>query len=544
MNIHFEKAHISQIDTIFSWLTEPYVQEFWDNTQSHKDDILNFVNGRKEPSNYCGGKYVYWVASCDDHPFAMIMTIRETTADHINDLKLNHLSKTGHTYGIDYMIGDKNYFGKGYGDKTLVAFLEFFRKDFDPKADRFIIDPASDNPRAKHVYMKAGFKHIADFIMGGDCSGAGKLHHLLIKRFAPNVRLLPATIADYPTIQNMARFYVYDRTSYMGWECPESGLFECIDFKHYFERLDEKAFLIRVSDEIAGFVLLDKMRLLEPVDWNMGEFFVLAKFQGQGIARMVAREIFKEHPGKWSIAVMPENIKAVKFWRKIIVEVSGGDFSEVFKTEDELRSIENPDPYAMNVFTFETYEKAIKERIHLAQRVTDVFVRALDLTDIPLIVEAFNNANWPKPPSIFETYFQEQLNSSRLTWVAYKNNQIAGYVTLKWVSQYAPFAIATIPEIMDLNVLPFFRKAGIGSLLLNHAEKAAATKSTIVGLGVGLYGGFDGGYGAAQKLYVNRGYIPNGKGVTYNYQDAIPGNKYPLDDDLVLWFTKKLEIMS
>lgn len=26
-----------------------------------------------------------------------------------------------------------------------------------------------------------------------------------------SVRLLPATIADYPTIQNMARFYVYDR---------------------------------------------------------------------------------------------------------------------------------------------------------------------------------------------------------------------------------------------------------------------------------------------------------------------------------------------
>lgn len=184
MNIHFEKANMNHIDIIFGWLAEPYVQEFWDNTQGHKDDILNFVNGRKEPSHYCGGKYVYWIAICNDHPFAMLMTIRETAADHINDIKLNHLSKTGHTYGIDYMIGDKNYFGKGYGDKTLMKFLDFFRKDFDSKADRFIIDPASDNPRAKHVYMKAGFKHIDDFVMGGDCSGAGKLHHLLIKEFA------------------------------------------------------------------------------------------------------------------------------------------------------------------------------------------------------------------------------------------------------------------------------------------------------------------------------------------------------------------------
>ena len=50
-----------------------------------------------------------------------------------------------------------------------------------------------------------------------------------------------------------------------------------------------------------------------------------------------------------------------------------------------------------------------------------------------------------------------------------------------------------------------------------------------------------GGYGAAQRLYIKRGYIPDGKGVTYNYEPTIPGNSYPLDDELVLWFTKKLK---
>jgi predicted acetyltransferase len=168
------------------------------------------------------------------------------------------------------------------------------------------------------------------------------------------IRLLPATIADYPIIQNMARFYVYDRTAHMGWECPENGLFECIDFKHYFENHGEKAFLIRVSDEIAGFALLDKMPLLEPVDWNMGEFFVLAKFQGQGVASTVAQKIFKEHLGKWHVAVMPKNIKAVKFWRKIISEVSYGEYKEAFKTDYELKTDKNLDPYAMNIFTFDT----------------------------------------------------------------------------------------------------------------------------------------------------------------------------------------------
>jgi len=112
--------------------------------------------------------------------------------------------------------------------------------------------------------MKAGFEHVTDFIMSGDVSGEFKPHHLLIKRFSPTIKLLAATLVDYPTIQNMARFYVYDRTAYMGWECPENGLFECIDFKDYFENPNKKAFLIRVNDEIAGFCLLDKT----PLSWS------------------------------------------------------------------------------------------------------------------------------------------------------------------------------------------------------------------------------------------------------------------------------------
>ena len=165
-------------------------------------------------------------------------------------------------------------------------------------------------------------------------------------------QLIAATIADYPAIQNMARFYVYDRTRYMGWECPETGLYECIDFKHYFEDSDQHAFLVRVENELAGFVLLDKMTLLEPVDWNMGEFFILAKFQSSGVGSAVAREIFTRFPGKWSVAAMPENVGAVNFWRRVINEVSNGQFTEVSKTAAELTTPENPDPYAMIVFGF------------------------------------------------------------------------------------------------------------------------------------------------------------------------------------------------
>lgn len=175
-----------------------------------------------------------------------------------------------------------------------------------------------------------------------------------------NVKLIPTTITDYPTVQNMARFYVYDRTKYMDWECPETGLYECIDFKHYFETPGEHAYLIRVNDELAGFVLLDQMQLTEPCDWNMGEFFIVAKFQSHGVGSQITREIFRLYPGKWSVAAMPENLGAVKFWRKIIKEISKNQFSETFKTTKELTTPDNPDPYPMIIWHFNTTNLNLK----------------------------------------------------------------------------------------------------------------------------------------------------------------------------------------
>jgi RimJ/RimL family protein N-acetyltransferase len=81
------------------------------------------------------------------------------------------------------MIGSSDYLGKGFGAKTLAAFTDYVREKIDLRADLFLIDPATTNPRAKHVYEKAGFKYIGDFIMNGSSSGAGKIHHLLIKKY-------------------------------------------------------------------------------------------------------------------------------------------------------------------------------------------------------------------------------------------------------------------------------------------------------------------------------------------------------------------------
>lgn len=151
------------------------------------------------------------------------------------------------------------------------------------------------------------------------------------------INIIPATLADYPTIQNMARFYVYDISRYCGfiseeWACPPDGLYESFDFQNYFTDPVRKAFLIKVNDELAGFVLLNKVGTIPDIDWNMGQFFILAKFQRKGIGQQVAQRIWEMHPGVWEVSVIPENTRALAFWRNIISNFTGGLYAEEIKT--------------------------------------------------------------------------------------------------------------------------------------------------------------------------------------------------------------------
>lgn len=93
-----------------------------------------------------------------------------------------------------------------------------------------------------------------------------------------------------------------------------------------------------------------------------------------------------------------------------------------------------------------------------------------------------------------------------------------------------------IPEIQDLNVLPEFRNRGIASALLDHGEKVVAKESSTVGIGVGLHPG----YNAAQRLYAKRGYIPDGRGISYRDRYPREGESVVLDDHLLLHLMKHL----
>ena len=171
------------------------------------------------------------------------------------------------------------------------------------------------------------------------------------------------------------------------------------------------------------------------------------------------------------------------------------------------------------------------------QKATGPIIRLLESEDIPQIAEAFEQLGWAKPATQYEQYLVEQMLDARDVYVAFVENQFAGYLTVCWTSSYPPFREAQIPEIVDFNVLPAFRRRGIGTALMDRAEREITRVSLVAGIGVGLTQD----YGAAQRLYALRGYVPDGRGLYQRNHHPVYGEKVLVDDDLALFLTKVLK---
>jgi ribosomal protein S18 acetylase RimI-like enzyme len=163
-------------------------------------------------------------------------------------------------------------------------------------------------------------------------------------------------------------------------------------------------------------------------------------------------------------------------------------------------------------------------------------LREIRKTDCQKISLAFQKQGWHKPISQYKMYVELQENGDRDVIVALLNQEFAGYLTIKWESEYTPFRIKNIPEIADFNVLKKYQRLGIGTSLMDEAEKRIRRVSEYAGIGFGIYKD----YGAAQILYINRGYIPDGNGLVRHSIPVQFGERITIDDSIVFCLTKKL----
>jgi GNAT superfamily N-acetyltransferase len=162
-------------------------------------------------------------------------------------------------------------------------------------------------------------------------------------------------------------------------------------------------------------------------------------------------------------------------------------------------------------------------------------IRMADDRDIPILCslrKAMGGAD-----ENAEAYFKRCLAERKVFIAGNEEGAPIGYAQLNFNPVYAGFRRLHTPEIQDLNVIPDARRQGVGRALILHCEEAArASGATEAGISVGL----DPGYGAAQRLYVQMGYIPDGAGAACDDVSVRKGDIRAIDDTLTLKMRKQL----
>jgi len=166
-----------------------------------------------------------------------------------------------------------------------------------------------------------------------------------------------------------------------------------------------------------------------------------------------------------------------------------------------------------------------------------VLIRDMMPGDAQIITDEEVRQGWHQTTEKYELRLRHQAEGKARAIAALYQGQVAGYINVYRNAETGAFADRNIPEIVDFGVLEKFRNRGIGSILMDVAESIAAEVSDTVCLAVGLHSG----YGAAQRMYVKRGYIPDGSGVWYGEGVCPQYEACCNDDDLVLFFSKQLK---
>ena len=165
-------------------------------------------------------------------------------------------------------------------------------------------------------------------------------------------------------------------------------------------------------------------------------------------------------------------------------------------------------------------------------------IRTMEDADGSVFVEEFTAQGWHPDIAGYQMRMKDQAEGKCIALTAVYQESPAGYVYLYRTVREGPFRGKGWPIIVDFSVLEKYQRKGIGGRLMDAAEQIAGRYADTVTLAVGLHKG----YGSAQRMYVKRGFVPDGTGVWYRGKPCGQDEEgIANDDDLVLFFSKKLE---
>ena len=169
--------------------------------------------------------------------------------------------------------------------------------------------------------------------------------------------------------------------------------------------------------------------------------------------------------------------------------------------------------------------------------VNDVVIRDMVESDPEIIVREEHLQGWMhQKEEKYKQRLKDVADNKCVALVAEYKGNIAGYFNIYFNTMCSIFGGKGFPELIDLGVLMKYRNRGIGNLLLQTAENIARKYADTIVIGVGLHRD----YGAAQRLYIKRGYIPDGSGLWWKGKPLKPYADMKNDDEAVIYLSKKM----
>lgn len=145
-----------------------------------------------------------------------------------------------------------------------------------------------------------------------------------------NFELIEVNEKDKNIIYNLMQLYTYELSFFedetTNFQLLENGLFKLSKYIDlYWKEKERHPFILKCNGELAGFVL---QRYNEMGMNEIAEFFILNKYRKLGAGTFMANEIFKKYKGKWELRTLLKNKRAQDFWRKIIKNITNGNYEE------------------------------------------------------------------------------------------------------------------------------------------------------------------------------------------------------------------------
>jgi len=230
--------------------------------------------------------------------------------------------------------------GRGIGKQAIRDALSWARRHTDIRLVWAIV--AEPNVMSRRVLEANGFQ-VARKTAESHTGDPQLIYELAlgaepdVPDLAKTISVTRATPSDDALLANLLELYIHDLSGvFTQLDIGSDGRFGYRRLPLYWSDPDHRlAFLIRASERVVGFALVERRRsdTARP-RYDVSEFFVLRRYRRRGVGQRAAALLWKQLPGQWTVRVAEDNGKALAFWRPVIESFAKGDVAEHTSVQD------------------------------------------------------------------------------------------------------------------------------------------------------------------------------------------------------------------